>query len=67
MNSSKHIFSDYIMTLGVNFLEKQINIQGNEIQLMIWDLGGQKGFFSKLHNFFSTVDAYLFCRIYEYD
>lgn len=39
---------DYIMTLGVNFLEKQLTIKNNEINLMIWDLGGQKQFMSML-------------------
>lgn len=39
---------DYIMTLGVNFLEKKVQIKNTEVNLMIWDLGGQKEFMSML-------------------
>eukprot|EP01028_Stygiella_incarcerata_P001041 TRINITY_DN1163_c0_g1_i1.p1 TRINITY_DN1163_c0_g1~~TRINITY_DN1163_c0_g1_i1.p1 ORF type:complete len:204 (-),score=46.22 TRINITY_DN1163_c0_g1_i1:33-644(-) len=35
---------DYIETLGVNFMEKNISLRKNEITFMIWDLGGQKVF-----------------------
>lgn len=39
---------DYVMTLGVNFLEKQLNVKNYDINLMIWDLGGQKQFMSMM-------------------
>uniref|UniRef100_A0A7S1KMR1 Septum-promoting GTP-binding protein 1 n=1 Tax=Percolomonas cosmopolitus TaxID=63605 RepID=A0A7S1KMR1_9EUKA len=39
---------DYIMTLGVNFLEKRLKIKNHEVKLMIWDLGGKKEFNSML-------------------
>lgn len=32
---------DYIETLGVNFMEKNISLRKNEITFMIWDLGGK--------------------------
>jgi hypothetical protein len=31
---------DYIQTLGVNFMEKSINLRHTEITFSIWDLGG---------------------------
>eukprot|EP00003_Mantamonas_plastica_P020606 TRINITY_DN3319_c1_g1_i15.p1 TRINITY_DN3319_c1_g1~~TRINITY_DN3319_c1_g1_i15.p1 ORF type:complete len:203 (-),score=79.21 TRINITY_DN3319_c1_g1_i15:471-1079(-) len=33
---------DYIQTLGVNFMEKSVNIRNSEITFSIWDLGGNK-------------------------
>lgn len=43
-------FSDaYLSTIGVTFLRKEIALEGNEITLQIWDLGGQ--------NLFSSVRA----------
>ncbi|KAL0490410.1 Ras GTPase involved in M-phase terminaton [Acrasis kona] len=39
---------NYMMTLGVNFLEKKVDLKNNEITLMIWDLGGQKEFMGML-------------------
>eukprot|EP01080_Neovahlkampfia_damariscottae_P005068 gene5068-8668_t len=35
---------DYIQTLGVNFLEKKIPFDDADINVMVWDLGGQKEF-----------------------
>eukprot|EP00164_Ancoracysta_twista_P000207 GFYU01000299.1.p1 GENE.GFYU01000299.1~~GFYU01000299.1.p1 ORF type:complete len:205 (+),score=54.69 GFYU01000299.1:125-739(+) len=35
---------DYIQTLGVNFMEKNITLRNTEITFSIWDLGGQKEF-----------------------
>lgn len=39
---------DYIQTLGVNFMEKSINLRNTEITFSIWDLGGQREFISML-------------------
>eukprot|EP01038_Epipyxis_sp_PR26KG_P008574 gene8574-11586_t len=39
---------DYIQTLGVNFMEKRINLRNTEITFTIWDLGGQREFLSML-------------------
>jgi len=35
---------DYIETLGVNFLEKTIHLKNVDVDISIWDLGGQKDF-----------------------
>ncbi|GAA5803352.1 P-loop containing nucleoside triphosphate hydrolase protein [Helicostylum pulchrum] len=40
--------TEYIQTLGVNFMEKTILIRKTEITFSIWDLGGQKEFASML-------------------
>ena len=34
----------YILTIGVEFLSKKIKIKKKHVQLMIWDIGGQKKF-----------------------
>ncbi|CAM9404409.1 unnamed protein product [Phaeothamnion confervicola] len=33
---------EYIMTLGVNFMEKTITLRNTEITFSIWDLGGKR-------------------------
>ncbi|WP_371806868.1 Rab family GTPase [Candidatus Lokiarchaeum ossiferum] len=41
----KHSFSlDLKQTIGTNFLIKDVEIEGNDIRLMIWDIGGQAQF-----------------------
>lgn len=41
----KNIFTkDYKKTIGVDFLEKRINLDGEEILLMLWDTAGQEEF-----------------------
>jgi len=35
---------DYIETLGVNFMEKTIHLKNVDVDISIWDLGGQKDF-----------------------
>ena len=39
---------DYIQTLGVNFMDKKIQIRNTVITFSIWDLGGQKEFINML-------------------
>mmetsp|Transcript_23996 Transcript_23996/g.42301 ORF Transcript_23996/g.42301 Transcript_23996/m.42301 type:complete len:269 (-) Transcript_23996:109-915(-) len=40
--------SDYIETLGVNFMEKSIALKNAEVTFSIWDLGGEREFISML-------------------
>lgn len=40
--------SDYIETLGVNFMEKRITLKSAEVTFSIWDLGGEREFISML-------------------
>ena len=41
----KGIFTkDYKKTIGVDFLEKQLLLNGNDVRLMLWDTAGQEEF-----------------------
>ncbi|ODQ78884.1 hypothetical protein BABINDRAFT_172147 [Babjeviella inositovora NRRL Y-12698] len=51
---------DYIQTLGVNFMEKQISIRNTSITFSIWDLGGQKEFINMLPLVSNDAVAILF-------
>lgn len=51
---------DYIQTLGVNFMEKQILIRNTLITFSIWDLGGQKEFINMLPLVSNDAVAILF-------
>ncbi|XP_068896267.1 ras-related protein Rab-23-like [Tenebrio molitor] len=35
---------DYKKTIGVDFLERQIEVDGEEVRLMLWDTAGQEEF-----------------------
>ncbi|CAM9713203.1 unnamed protein product, partial [Chrysoparadoxa australica] len=39
---------EYILTLGVNFMEKTITLRNTQITFSIWDLGGAREFLSML-------------------
>ena len=39
---------DYIMTLGVNFMEKTVTLRNTEVVFSIWDLGGSREFTTML-------------------
>lgn len=39
---------DYIATLGVQFLEREVVIKGNKVNIVIWDIGGQTNFMDML-------------------
>ncbi len=51
---------DYIQTLGVNFMEKVVNVRHNEITFSIWDLGGQSEFINMLPLVCNEAVAVLF-------
>ena len=41
----KGIFTkDYKKTIGVDFLERQIDVNGEDVRLMLWDTAGQEEF-----------------------
>ncbi|RUS79259.1 hypothetical protein EGW08_012989, partial [Elysia chlorotica] len=41
----KGIFTrDYKKTIGVDFLERQVEVEGEEVRLMLWDTAGQEEF-----------------------
>ncbi|RCK60935.1 Septum-promoting GTP-binding protein 1 [Candida viswanathii] len=51
---------DYIQTLGVNFMDKKIQIKNTTITFSIWDLGGQKEFTNMLPIVSNDAVAILF-------
>lgn len=51
---------DYIQTLGVNFMDKRIQIRNTAITFSIWDLGGQKEFINMLPLVSNDAVAILF-------
>ncbi|XP_065184687.1 ras-related protein Rab-23-like [Sycon ciliatum] len=41
----KNIFTkDYKKTIGVDFLERQLSVEGEDVRLMLWDTAGQEEF-----------------------
>ena len=42
---------DYISTIGVSFLKKEISLDTHQITLQIWDLGGQTIFSTVRNNY----------------
>lgn len=44
-----HFTEDYIATLGIQFLERQITVKNTPVNIVIWDIGGQKNFMDMLH------------------
>eukprot|EP00808_Paulinella_micropora_P007062 g70341.t1 len=51
---------DYIQTLGVNFMQKTIELQKVEINFSIWDLGGQQEYLHMLPLVCNDAAALLF-------
>lgn len=39
---------DYLQTLGVNFMDKTLDLRGREVTFSIWDIGGHPDFASML-------------------
>lgn len=48
---------NYIPTLGVEFLTKKIMVQDAETSLIIWDIGGQHKWQTKLHLYLQGADG----------
>ncbi|BAM79657.1 small GTP-binding protein of Rab family [Cyanidioschyzon merolae strain 10D] len=55
-----HFDEDYIMTLGVNFLERSVSLRHTDIVFSVWDLGGQSEFRTMLPLVTSDAAAMLF-------
>jgi len=51
---------DYIQTLGVNFMEKTIELKNAEITFSIWDLGGQREYMEMMPLVCNEATALLF-------
>ncbi|XP_002732916.1 ras-related protein Rab-23-like [Saccoglossus kowalevskii] len=54
----KGIFTkDYKKTIGVDFLERQIEISGEEVRLMLWDTAGQEEFDAITKSYYRGAQA----------
>lgn len=53
--------SDYIETLGVNFMEKVVQTESADVTLSLWDLAGESSFLSMLPITVVDAVAVLFC------
>jgi len=58
---SKKFKQDYISTIGVNILIKDINLELNdtqyEVQMMFWDIGGQEKYTNVRHMFYKGANG----------
>ena len=50
----------HMATIGVEFKDKKINLNGKEIKLQIWDTSGQERFRSITQNFYRNADGIIF-------
>jgi small GTP-binding protein len=54
-------FSDsHITTIGVEYKDKNINLDGRELTLQIWDTSGQERYQSITKNFYRNADGIIF-------
>ena len=54
----KGIFTkDYKKTIGVDFLERQIDVDGEDVRLMLWDTAGQEEFDAITKAYYRGKDA----------
>jgi small GTP-binding protein len=51
--------SSYRMTMGVDFLKKELNVQNNTINLTIWDVAGQERFKFMRKNYYRGAQGAL--------
>eukprot|EP00029_Vermamoeba_vermiformis_P003661 TRINITY_DN14200_c0_g1_i1.p1 TRINITY_DN14200_c0_g1~~TRINITY_DN14200_c0_g1_i1.p1 ORF type:complete len:276 (-),score=60.85 TRINITY_DN14200_c0_g1_i1:126-953(-) len=51
---------DYVSTLGVNFLEKVVEVKDTKVTFSIWDLGGHREFLNMLPLVCNEAAAFLF-------
>ncbi len=51
---------DYVLTLGVNFMQKTIQLKNTDITFTIWDLGGQREYLHMLPLVCNDAVALLF-------
>ncbi|MHA1776378.1 MAG: hypothetical protein DRO88_11760 [Promethearchaeia archaeon] len=49
--------SDLKQTIGTNFLIKDVEVDGNDVRLMLWDIGGQAQFSSMRNIYFKGSQA----------
>ena len=52
---------EYIVSLGVNFLYKETEIEGHKVRIQIWDTGGQERFSALRPKYYEGADAGVIC------
>ena len=58
---TKDVFGGaYLSTVGIDFQEKIINIDGKSVMLQIWDTAGQERFNSIVSNYYKGTDVAIF-------
>ena len=57
---TKKIFAEnYLTTVGIDFQNKQLNINGKKINVEIWDTAGQERFRNIAKTYFQSSDGFL--------
>ena len=51
----------YKKTIGVDFLEKQLRVHGEDVRLMLWDTAGQEEFDKLRPLAYPKTDVFLVC------
>ena len=51
----------YMTTIGVDYRDKFVDIDGQPVKLQIWDTAGQERFRSLTANFFGKADGFVVC------
>lgn len=51
----------YMTTIGVDYRDKHMDIDGRPVKLQIWDTAGQERFRSLTANFFGKADGFVVC------
>jgi len=49
----------YVPTVGVQFTKKNINIDGNEVELTMWDIAGQDKFAKVRKTFYENAAGFM--------
>ena len=50
---------EYLTTVGIDFQDKFLNINGKEIKIELWDTAGQERFRNIAKNYFQSSDGFL--------
>lgn len=61
--ASRSFYPEYEATIGAYFLKKKLNINNKDVELLIWDTGGQERFLPLIPIYFRSAD----CCILVYD
>ncbi len=58
----QNVFSTkFVTTIGVDYRDKMVKIEGAPMRLQLWDTAGQERFRSLTSNFFGRADGFVLC------